>query len=373
MSLNSSPLSSEGRTRIGVLTGGGDAPGLNAVIRGVVKAASQLDWEVLGFERGYEGLLPPATYRVLTNENTKGILHLGGTILGTVNRGHFTAKVGAGEVRQCDLGVLDAARNTCVELGLRGLVCIGGDGSLSIAQQLFEIGVPVVGVPKTIDNDLECTQSTFGFESAVAFATEALDRLHPTAASHERVMVVEVMGRHAGWIAVHAGIAGGADVILIPEIAWNFEGVVRKIRQRQESGRKFTIVVVAEGARWPDGDLLAQTSTTSVLGEIRLGGIGLRLAQALEPLCGQEARHVVLGHLQRGGPPTTFDRLLATRFGVNAVRLIVEGRFGRMVSYQPPETLDVPIEQAIDQLSTVPPNGDLIRTGRALGISFGDG
>lgn len=373
MSMESSPQLSENRTRIGVLTGGGDAPGLNAVIRGVVKAASQLDWEVLGFERGYEGLLSPPRYRVLNNQNTQGILHLGGTILGTVNRGHFTAKVGAGEARQCDAGILETARNTCEELGLRGLICIGGDGSLSIAQQLFEIGVPVVGVPKTIDNDLACTMSTFGFESAVAFATEALDRLHPTAASHERVMVVEVMGRHAGWIAVHAGIAGGADVILIPEIPWNLEGVLRKIRQRQDSGRNFTIIVVAEGARWPDGDLMAQADAGTVIGEMRLGGVGHRLAAVLESMCGQEARHVVLGHLQRGGPPTTFDRLLATRFGVNAVRLIVEGRFGRMVSYQPPETLDVPIELAIDQLSTVPPNGDLIRTGRGLGISFGDG
>jgi 6-phosphofructokinase 1 len=186
-------------------------------------------------------------------------------------------------------------------------------------------------------------------------------------------MVVEVMGRHAGWIAAHAGVAGGADVILIPELSWTLEGVVRKIRQREESGRLFTIVVVAEGARWPTGELIAHATGAGKVGEIRLGGIGQRLAEELERLSGREARHVVLGHLQRGGPPTTFDRLLGTRFGVNAVRLIVEGRFGRMVSYQPPDTLDVPILEAVDRLRTVEPNGDLVRTARALGISFGDG
>jgi ATP-dependent phosphofructokinase / diphosphate-dependent phosphofructokinase len=360
-------------TRVGVLTGGGDAPGLNAVIRGVVKSANQLGWEVLGFERGFEGLLPPATCRILDNENTKGILNLGGTILGTVNRGRFAAKVGEGETVRIDPAILAAARATCEELRLRGLVCIGGDGSLSIAEQLHGAGVPVVCVPKTIDNDLEATVVTFGFQSAVEFATEALDRLHTTAASHERVMVVEVMGRHAGWIAAHAGIAGGADVILIPEIPWNFEGVARKIRQREAAGRRFTIIVAAEGARWPDGSLVACATGAGEMGEVRLGGIGQRVAEEVERVCGKDSRYVVLGHLQRGGPPNTFDRLLATRFGVAAVRLIVEGRFGRMVSYQPPDTLDVPLAQAIHRVRTVPPNGDLVQTARALGISFGDG
>lgn len=359
--------------RIGVLTGGGDAPGLNAVIRGVVKAAGQLGWQVLGFERGYEGLLDPVTYRVLDSENTKGILHLGGTILGTVNRGRFAAKVGEGEQRQIDPEILAAARHTVEDLGLRGLVCIGGDGTLSIALQLHEAGIPVVCVPKTIDNDLEATVVTFGFHSAVEFATEALDRLHTTAASHERVMVVEVMGRHAGWIATQAGIAGGADVILIPEITWDFDGIVRKVRQREEAGRRFTIVVVAEGAHWPDGTLVAHATGAGKVGEVRLGGIGQRVAEELETRCGKESRFVVLGHLQRGGPPNTFDRLLATRFGVAAVRLIVEGRFGRMVSYKPPDTLDVPVAQAVHRVRTVPPDGDLVRTARALGISFGDG
>ncbi|MFN3649515.1 MAG: 6-phosphofructokinase [Armatimonadota bacterium] len=359
--------------RLGVLTGGGDAPGLNAVIRGVVKSATQLGWEVLGFERGYEGLLDPVSYRVLDNESTKGILHLGGTILGTVNRGRFVGKVGEGDVVQIDPSMLSQARETCERLNLRGLICIGGDGSLTIAQQLFESGVPVVGVPKTIDNDLEATVQTFGFDSAVAFATEALDRLHPSAAAHERVMVMEVMGRHAGWIAVHAGMAGGADVILIPEIDWNLEGIVRKIRQREANGRAFSLVVVAEGARWPSGELVACGTGEGKLGEIRLGGIGHRLAEEIQALTGKETRCVVLGHLQRGGGPTTFDRLLATRFGVNAVRLVVEGRFGRMVSFEPPDVLDVPISQAIHRLKLVPPNGDLVRTARALGISFGDG
>lgn len=362
-----------GPTRVGILTGGGDAPGLNAVIRGAVKAANQVDWEVLGFERGFEGLLQPPQYRVLNHENTKGILHQGGTILGTCNRGHFAAKVGEGQERQIPEEVVAQVQQTVADLNLRGLICIGGDGSLTIAHQLHLQDIPVVGVPKTIDNDLEGTVVTFGFHSAVDFATEALDRLHTTAAAHERVMVVEVMGRHAGWIATHAGIAGGADVILIPEIEWSFEGVVKKVRQRDESGRRFTIIVAAEGARWPDGQLVALATGEGQLGEIRLGGIGQRVAREVEALTGKEARNVVLGHLQRGGAPTTFDRLLATRFGVGAVRLLVEGRFGRMMSYEPPDTSDVAISQAIGRIRSVPAAGDLVRTARSLGISFGDG
>ncbi len=367
-----SSMSSATPNRIGVLTGGGDAPGLNAVIRGVVRAAAQHNWEVLGFERGYEGLLDPPTYRVLTNENTRGILNLGGTILGTVNRGNFTPRhVGAGR-RQVDREVLEAARKTCEALGLIGVICIGGDGSMTIAQQLFEHGVPVVGVPKTIDNDLEATALTFGFDSAVAFATEALDRLHTTAASHERVIVLEVMGRHTGWIAIHSGIAGGADIILIPELRWGFDGIVNKIRAREAAGRPFALVVTAEGARWPDGNLIAHDTGAGRTRSFRLGGIGQRLAEELQRRSGREARSVVLGHLQRGGPPTTFDRLLATRFGVNAVRLIAEGKLGQMVSHQPPETVGVPIIEAINRLRTVPADGDLVRTARALGICFGD-
>lgn len=365
-------MTSPSPTRIGVLTGGGDAPGLNAVIRGVVKAANQAGREVLGFERGYEGLLSPCNYRVLDSENTSGILHLGGTILGTVNRGRFVMKRAPGQPRRIDPGVLEQTRRNVRELGLAGLVCIGGDGSLTIANELHQAGIPVVCVPKTIDNDLEATVVTFGFHSAVDFAQEALDRLHTTAASHERVMVVEVMGRYAGWIATYAGIAGGADVILIPEIPWSFEGIVRKIKERDRSGRKFTIIVVAEGARWPDGQLVAHGTGAAKMGETRLGGIAQRLTEELPKRSGKECRHVVLGHLQRGGPPNTFDRLLATRFGVSAVRLVLEGRFGRMVSYQPPDVLDVPLSAAVGRIRKVPAEGDLIRTARSLGISFGD-
>lgn len=359
-------------TRIGVLTGGGDAPGLNAVIRGVVKAANQHGWEVLGFERGYEGLLTPCCYRVLDNENTKGILHLGGTILGTVNRGHFVVKRADGQRRYIAPEVLEQTRKNVKELNLRGIVCIGGDGSLTIADQLHKAKIPVVCVPKTIDNDLEATVVTFGFHSAVDFATEALDRLHTTAASHERVMVVEVMGRHAGWIATYAGIAGGADVILIPEIPWNFDGIVRKIRERDQSGRHFTIIVVAEGARWPDGQVIARGTGGGKVGSVKLGGIAAKLADELSSRTEHECRYVILGHLQRGGPPNTFDRLLATRFGVSAVRLVAEGRYGRMVSYQPPDVTDVPLSAAVNRIRKVPADGDLIQAGRALGISFGD-
>lgn len=359
--------------RIGILTGGGDAPGLNAVIRAVVKAAGQSGLEVIGFERGYEGLLPPAAYRVLDDANTRGILHLGGTILGATNRGRFGTSPGQGGKRRISAEVLEAARSSCEELNIRGLVCIGGDGSLRIAQQLFNAGVPVIGVPKTIDNDLEATAITFGFDSAVAFATEALDRLHPTSAAHQRVMVVEVMGRHTGWIAVHAGIAGGADVILIPEIPWTFEGIVRKVRARERSGRPFALIVAAEGARLPDGALVAKATGAGGFGQVRLGGIGQMVAEEVQRLTRRESRWVVLGHLQRGGPPTTFDRVLATRLGVHAVRLILQGRFGRMVAAQPPTTTDVPISEAINRLRTVPTGGDLVGAARALGISFGDG
>jgi 6-phosphofructokinase 1 len=355
-----------------VLTGGGDAPGLNAVIRGVVKAANGAGYEVLGFERGYEGLLTPCCYRVLDNENTKGILHLGGTILGTVNRGRFVMKRVNGERGKIQPDVLEQTRQNVKELGLKGIICIGGDGSLTIASQLHEAGIPVVCVPKTIDNDLEATVVTFGFHSAVDFAREALDRLHTTAASHERVFVVEVMGRHAGWIATYAGIAGGADVILIPEIPWNFDAIVRKIRERDQEGRRFTLVVVAEGARWTDGNLVARGSGGGKFGSTKLGGIAARLADELASRIDHECRYVILGHLQRGGPPNTYDRLLATRFGVRAVRLVVEGKFGRMVSFQPPEVTDVPLSAAVNRIRKVPANGELIETGRSLGISFGD-
>lgn len=356
--------------RIGILTGGGDCPGLNAVIRAAVKAASKREWETIGFLGGYEGLLDPPQYRHVDYAEMEGLLHLGGTILGTTNKGHFIAKAGHGIAQKIPETVLNEARKNVQRLGLRGLICVGGDGSLSIAQQLFEHGVPVVGVPKTIDNDLEATVITFGFDSAVACATDALDRLRTTAESHNRIMVLEVMGRYAGWIAAHSGISGGGDVILIPEIPFSYESICAKIREREENGKLFTLIVVAEGAREKGGDFLSAEG--AVPGEARLGGIGAAVAARVQALTGRETRVCVLGHLQRGGGPTTFDRLLCTRFGVGAVQLIAEEKFGYMVALRPPDTTAVKITDAIGRIRTVPRDGDIVRTARALGISLGD-
>jgi 6-phosphofructokinase 1 len=300
-----------------------------------------------------------------------GLLHLGGTILGTTNKGRFAAKTGHGQVKRIPEEVLAGARRNFEELGLRALICVGGDGTLCIAQQLFEDGVPVIGVPKTIDNDLEATVVTFGFDSAVACATDALDRLHTTAASHNRVMVLEVMGRYAGWIAAHSGIAGGGDVILIPEIPFTYEGICKKVREREASGKGFTLVVVAEGARLKDGEFVTRGSEEKNR-EARLGGIGEIVAGEIHKRTGKETRCCVLGHLQRGGGPTTFDRLLCTRFGVRAVQLIADQKYGYMVALNPPDTVAVKITEAIGRLRTVPLDGDIVRTARALGISFGD-
>jgi len=267
--------------------------------------------------------------------------------------------------------LLAGAQTTMEQLGLCGLICVGGDGSLSIAQQLYEYGMPVVGVPKTIDNDLSATAFTFGFDSAVACATDALDRLHTTAASHGRTMVLEVMGRHAGWIALHAGIAGGGDVILIPEIPWTFENVCHKILEREKRGKNFTLVVVAEGAHAPDGGPVTREECKNDR-QTRLGGIGNLVSEEIEKRLLRETRVVVLGHLQRGGPPTTFDRVLATQFGAHAVRLVVHRQFGKMVCYHPPLIHDVPIIDAVNELSSVDPNGAAVQAARALGVSFGD-
>lgn len=363
-------MADEGK-RIGILTSGGDCPGLNAVIRGTVKSAEQLGYETVGFLKGYEGLVDPVSYRPLNRHNTSGILTQGGTILGSTNKGRFTVRVGTDDRMELDPELLAASRTTFEQLNLSGLICIGGDGSLSIAQQFHEFGIPVVGVPKTIDNDLLATVFTFGFDSAVSCATDALDRLHTTAASHERIMVLEVMGRHAGWIALHAGIAGGGDVILIPEIPWTFENVCDKILDRQNHGRSFTLVVVAEGAELPGGQLVTQRDPER-RAQVRLGGIGPAVAQELEARLHRETRCVVLGHLQRGGPPTNFDRVLATQFGAHAVRLVHHGRFGEMVTFAPPEIGSVPIIDAVSKLSQVDPNGSTVQAARSLGISFGD-
>ena len=358
------------RRSIGVLTSGGDCPGLNAVIRGLVKTASYLGYRVVGFELGFEGLANPLRYQILDMKNTSGILNQGGTILGATNKGRFGATKGISDRIVIDPTLLAEAKKNIEELEIDGLICIGGDGSLAIAQQLLENGIPVIGVPKTIDNDLSSTAFSFGFDSAIACATDALDRLHTTASSHGRVMVLEVMGRHAGWIALHSGIAGGGDVILIPEIPWTFENVCAKIVHRQNMGKRFTLVVVAEGAELPGGTLVVQEFAINA--QVRLGGLGEIVAKELQTRMGVEARCVVLGHLQRGGSPTPFDRALASQYGAHAVRLVEEERFGEMVTYNPPHVGSIAISKAIHRLSTVDPQGSAVVAAKALGIAFGD-
>ena len=357
------------RFRIGVLTSGGDCPGLNAVIRAVVASAHTLGWEVLGFIDGYEGLLSPVNYRILTVENTQGIMSIGGTIIGTTNRGRFVAKSGHGEKAMIPQPIIDEAKKTLEDLGVRALICVGGDGSLTTADQLFENNVPVVGVPKTIDNDLSATATTFGFDSAVQCVADALDRLHTTAASHKRVMVLEVMGRHAGWIALYGGVAGNADVILIPEIPFSYERLAAHVEKRMSSGAASTLIVVAEGATATGGEISTLEGETK--GEVRLGGIGSQVAAEIAKRTNRETRTVVLGHLQRGGAPTTQDRNLGTRFGVGAVQLIQEKKFGHMVSYLNYQIGAVTIKEAVGQIKRVPPEGQMVKTARAVGVSFG--
>ena len=298
------------RPRIGILTSGGDCPGLNAVIRGVTKSAFWLGYQVVGFKNGFEGLIDPIQCQHLTPEITSGILVEGGTILGSTNKGRFGARVGKDGRAELADGILDQVRETFKAFELEGLIIVGGDGSLSTALQFHEAGLPVVGVPKTIDNDLSCTAYTFGFNSAVLCCADALDRLHTTAASHGRVMVLEVMGRHTGWIALHGGIAGGGDVILIPEVAWNYENIVAKIDERTRMGKNFTLVVVAEGAALPSGAVVGQDSENM---QTKLGGIGQIVTEELENRIDQDVRCVVLGHLQRGGG----RRRLIASFRVN--------------------------------------------------------
>jgi phosphofructokinase-like protein len=359
------------KPRIGIVTGGGDCPGLNAVIRAVAKAAAKRGWECLGILGGYEGLLEPRRTMPLDYVALSGLLTRGGTILGTANRGRFSAKVGHGQSRALPRELLEGVKQGMEALGLFGLVSIGGDGSLSIAHQLHQHGVPLVGVPKTIDNDLEGTLLTFGFDSAVACATDALDRLHTTAESHNRVMVLEVMGRYAGWIALYAGVAGGADVILIPEVPFTYDSICAKIQEREGLGKKFTLVIVAEGAREKDGGFVTAGTATKA-GEARLGGIGAVVSAELEKRTGKESRVCVLGHLQRGGSPTTFDRALCSMFGAMAVELLAAKDFGKMVAHLGPQVGAIKISQAVGKLKTVRPDSNLVRTARALGISLGD-
>ena len=356
--------------KIGILNSGGDCPGLNAVIHGVVGAADQLGWEVIGFRDGFEGLLPPGDFSVLKPKDTIGILKLGGTILGTTNKGHFAAKIGKGDIAEVPPEIVAKAKKTMDELGITALVIVGGDGSLTTGLQLYREGWPIIGVPKTIDNDLSATAFTFGFDSAVSTVVDALDRLHTTGESHKRVMVLEVMGRHAGWIALWGGIAGGANVVLLPEIPFTFEKITEFINQRDAQGYHSTLVVVAEGASMPDGHIV--TMDPNAGGEVRLGGIGEQVATKLQKLTGKDTRACTLGHLQRGGSPTALDRILGMRFGVMAVNLAKEGRFGRMVSYQSYHVDSVPIEEAVHQLRLVEPASELVQAAKAVGICLGD-
>jgi 6-phosphofructokinase 1 len=356
--------------RIGVLTGGGDAPGLNAVIRAVVKAGANANCEVIGLEDSFDGLIEPDRWRRLQPKDVSGILRVGGTILGTTNRGNpFLYPIETSE------GTKDYSAR-CVEmfheLKLDALVVIGGDGTLAIAHRFAQMGLPLVGVPKTIDNDIVETTNTFGFDTAVSFATEAIDRLHVTAEAHHRVIVVEVMGRYAGWIALYSGVAGGADVILIPEIPYDLEAVTRCIRRRDEMGARFSIVVAAEGAKPVGGKATVMKAAQGEFVE-RLGGVAAVVATQLETLTGKETRSVVLGHLQRGGTPTSFDRMLATRFGARAVELLLAGTYDHMVAFHPPDIVAVPLEKVVGRTRTVPHDFDVLRAARAMGISLGDG
>jgi ATP-dependent phosphofructokinase / diphosphate-dependent phosphofructokinase len=358
--------------RIGIVTGGGDCPGINSVIRAVAKAGALRGWEAVGIHGGFEGLIQPGGATVLDYRDLDGLLTRGGTILGSANSGRFAAKVGAGETRRLPEELLAETRAGVERLGLVGLVAIGGDGTMSIAVQLHEAGIPIVGVPKTIDNDLDATVQTFGFDTAVAYATDAVDRLHTTAESHGRAIVLEVMGRHAGWIALFSGLAGGADVILIPEIPFDMERVCDAVRARDAAGKHHTIVVVAEGARPRDGGSVLMTRTGADREE-RLGGVGQLVADAIQGRTGKESRVVVLGHLQRGGSPTHFDRALCTIFGATAVDLVAEEAFGRLVIFTGRGVDSVPLQEAVDRIRTVPADGAMVRAARAMGVCFGDG
>jgi phosphofructokinase-like protein len=358
--------------RVGILTGGGDCPGLNAVIRAVVRTADRfLPWDVVGILDGYEGLLRADGLVPLSLEDVRGLIRRGGTILGTSNRGDpFNYKAMAdGEVRTIDRSGEVVERLRTDRIG--ALIVVGGDGSLRIAVHLVQLGVPIVGVPKTIDNDLSATDVTFGFDTAVGVVTEAIDRLHSTAESHHRVMLVEVMGRHAGWIALEAGLAGGADIVLIPEIPFTVDRVVAAIEERARQGRTSCIVVVAEGA-CPVGGVPILQPSSDPLAPPRLGGIGTWLADELGRRMTREVRATVLGHLQRGGTPSPFDRVLATRLGAAAAWQVSQGGFGRMVALRGTEIVSVPLAEAVGVRKTVPPCGERVMTARHVGISFGD-
>jgi 6-phosphofructokinase 1 len=360
-------------TRIGLLTGGGDCPGLNAVIRAVTRTArGSHGATVIGIEDGFEGLLT-GRMRELDYSEVAGLISEGGTMLGTTNKGdpwHFPLRAADGteSIADVSLQVLERIRQQRLDV----LVVVGGDGSMHIAKRFVDLGVRVVGVPKTIDNDLAATDTTFGFDTAVSIVSEAIDRLQTTASSHHRVMVIEVMGRYAGWIALAGGLAGGADTILIPEIAFNWESVFRHVRQRALRGRRFSIVCVAEGAKLPDGGEVVKRFDQRRTDARQLGGIGALVAARIEEGTGLETRVTVLGHLQRGGSPTAYDRVLATRFGVAAAESACRGESGVMVALRGTEIVTVPIADAIATLRTVPPDHSLVAAARAVGTRFGD-
>jgi len=358
--------------RIGVMTGGGDCPGLNAVLRAVVKTAMiKYGYEVIGFRDGYRGMVFN-DYVHFKSGDVSGILDKGGTILGSSNRDNpFKFRVEEnGKVSYVDMSdkVIENVRSH----GIDCMILIGGDGTLTSARDFSRKGLNVIGVPKTIDNDLSATDTTFGFMTAVDTATEAIDKLHSTAESHHRVMILEVMGRYAGWIALTAGIAGGADVILIPEIEYNMEKVAQSILKRKAEGKHFSIVVVAEGAKEVEGQLVVNRIDETSPDPIRLGGVGNKVAAAIERLTGIETRVTVLGHLQRGGRPNPFDRLLSTRYGVKAVELAYKGEFGCMVSLSGDKITAVPLEEAVGKLKLVDPDGELVRIAKSVGVGFGD-
>lgn len=358
--------------RIGVLTGGGDCPGLNAVLRAVVKTAMvKYHYEIVGFKDGYRGLVTNNFFTFKPGD-VSGILDKGGTILGTSNRDnpfHFKVEKN-GKIEYQDMS--DRVVENLKMLDIDCLVLIGGDGTLTSARDFSLKGVNIVGVPKTIDNDLSATDTTFGFMTAVETATDAIDKLHSTAESHHRVMILEVMGRYAGWIAIQSGIAGGADVILIPEIPYDIHKVAQKIIERKNAGKSFSIVVVAEGAKPKDGEVSVSKVLADSPDPIRLGGIGNRVADELDRLTGIESRVTVLGHLQRGGRPVPFDRILSTRYGVAAVELANQEKFGTMVSLQGDKITSVSLEEAVGKLKTVEPDGELVRIGKSVGVGFGD-
>ena len=357
---------------LGILTGGGDCPGMNAVIRAAAKTAiNDYNLEVIGIKDGYEGLVEKQ-YQEITLKDASGILTLGGTILGTSNCANpfaYPVKEGEKTIYRDRSG---EALNNLKDLGIGALICIGGDGTLSSARDFSRRGVKIVGVPKTIDNDLSGTDITFGFDSAVATATEAIDKIHTTAISHHRVMVIEIMGRYAGWLALSSGLAGGGDIILIPEIPYRMRKICRAVLKREKQGKRFSIVVVAEGAYPHGGKVVIKRIIKNSPDEIRLGGVGNKVAAEIEEQTGIATRVTVLGHLIRGGTPTAFDRILATRFGSEAVHLVMKGKFGKMVSLKGQNIVSVSLEEAVGKLCTVPLDSPLLKVARSLGVCMGD-